>query len=145
MFSGKRKHTLHQVRNLFIKTLTCRFSASSLPRVHEKKSSHDPPPPPQAQDVGTTSKFSWGRYGPCTNRPIVFPLQIEKRKSKNDSLSDFSFFNSKTKMNYKVVFRLLYTYWTKQIWNNEPLSIFHLFILCNINEKSGMFLRALWY
>ena len=47
---------------------------------------------------------------PCTNRPIVFQLQIEKRKSKNDSLSDFSFFNSKTKMNHKVVFRLLYTY-----------------------------------
>ena len=51
-----------------------------------------------------------GVVGPCTNRQNVFPLQIEKRKSKNDSLSDFSFFNSKTKMNYKVVSRLLYTY-----------------------------------
>ena len=45
--------------------------------------------------------------GPCTNRSIVFPLQIEKPKSKNDSLSDFSFFNSKTKMNYKVVFPIV--------------------------------------
>ena len=48
--------------------------------------------------------------GRCTHHPIDFQLQIKKRKSKNDSLSDFSFFNSKTKMNYKVVFRLLYTY-----------------------------------
>ena len=31
--------------------------------------------------------------GPCTNRPIVFPLQIGKRKWNNDSLSVSLFFN----------------------------------------------------
>ena len=42
----------------------------------------------------------WFMLGPCTNCPIVFPLQIEERKSKND----FSVFNKK--MNCQIVFQL---------------------------------------
>ena len=69
-----------------------------------------------------TQKTDW-HIGPCTNRPIVFPLQIGK-KWNNDSLSVSLFFNLKNKsgittcypiskfslgkieMDYWVVFRL---------------------------------------
>ena len=95
--------------------------------------------------VDIISQSTVGSYhGPCTIRPIVFPIQIGKRKWNNDSLSVSFFLNWKTKMEYRLVIRFLNFPWEnrngllcrfpnvdcsmkKRKWNNEPLSVFHLF------------------
>ena len=74
---------------------------------------------------------------PCTNRPIVFSLQIGKRKWNNNSLSDFFYISiEKRKRNNDLLsdFSIFFIFFRfpivvcsmeKRKWNNETLSVFH--------------------